>query len=49
MAKMLGSLRDSACMGGKDCSCNGYYRTKKFTRITKRRERMEWKREVATV
>lgn len=46
MAKMLGDVRDSGCGFGKKCTCNGYYRTKKFTRIAKRRERQEWKRGV---
>lgn len=45
MARMLGDTRDVACLGGKKCTCNGYYRTKTFTRITKRRERAAWKKE----
>ena len=49
MAKMLGGTRDSGCTYGKHCTCNGYYRTKRFTRITKRRERAEWKKEVVAL
>ena len=49
MAKMLGDVRDSGCGFGKKCSCNGYYRTKKFTRIAKRRERQERKRGVLPI
>ena len=45
MARMIGSLRDSACNYGKHCSCNSYYRDKKFTRATKRRERQAWKKD----
>lgn len=46
MDKMIGNKRDSGCNGGKHCTCNSYYRTKKFTRIAKRRERASWKAEV---
>ena len=46
MARMLGDVRDGNCGFGKKCTCNEYYRTKKFTRIAKRRERQEWKRGV---
>lgn len=45
MARMLGDLRQSACNGGKKCTCNGYYRTKAFTRIAKRKERQDWKKD----
>lgn len=45
MARMIGDLRDSGCNGGKHCTCNGYYRTKRMTRLTKRQERQNWKKE----
>jgi hypothetical protein len=48
MAKMLGHLRDSGCNYGKHCTCNGWYRQKSFTRLTKRRERQQWKKEAVT-
>jgi hypothetical protein len=48
MAKMIGDSRDTGCTYGKKCTCNGYYRSKRITRLTKRRERQTWKREVAS-
>lgn len=44
MAKMLGDLRDQGCAHGKRCTCNARYRSKVYTRVTKRRERQAWKR-----
>lgn len=49
MARMIGNLRQTGCTYGKHCTCSGMYRDAKTTRTTKRRERQQWKREVATL
>jgi hypothetical protein len=48
MARMIGNLRATGCTYGKHCTCSGMYRDAKTTRTTKRRERMAWKKEVAS-
>lgn len=47
MAKMIGTVTVSqGCTFGKTCTCNGYYRDTKMVRVSKRRERQAWKRQI---